>query len=172
MCMSEDASSRPSPQGAAWVAAQFALMLALLVAGPWWRGQWAGMATPAIGFALVLLGAWLGIAGVRALGVNRTVFPVPKPGAQLVTTGIFARVRHPLYASVIALGFGWALLWCSGPAFALAAAQVIFLYAKARLEERLLRERFAEYADYSLRVPRLVPRLFTKTMRLRPDSRP
>ena len=146
-------------------------MLALLVAGPWWRGQWTSKAAPAVGGALVLAGAWLGIAGVRVLGLNRTPFPEPKPGSQLVTTGIYARVRHPLYASVIALGFGWALLWRSGPALALAAGQVVFFYAKARLEERLLRECFAEYADYSRRVPRLLPRLFSKTTHLHRDSR-
>ncbi len=146
-------------------------MLALLTGGPWWRGQWPGIAAPAIGGALVLAGAWLGIAGVRVLGMNRTPFPEPKPGSQLVTTGIYARVRHPLYASVIALGFGWALIWSSAPALAPAAVQVAFFYSKARLEERLLRERFAEYADYSRRVPSLVPRLFSKATRPRPDSR-
>ena len=146
-------------------------MLALLGAGPWWRGQWPGRAAPAIGGALVLAGAWLGLAGVRVLGMNRTPFPEPKPGSQLVTTGIYARVRHPLYASVIALGFGWALLWRSGPALALAAAQAVFFHAKARLEERLLRERFAEYADYIRRVPRLLPLLISKTTQPRPDSR-
>ena len=135
------------------VAAQFAMMLALLVAGPLWHGQCPGKAALAIGGALVLAGAWLGIAGVRVLGMNRTPFPEPKPGSQLITTGIYARVRHPLYASVIALGFGWAMLWSSGPALALAAAQVVFFYGKARFEERLLRERFAEYADYTRRVP-------------------
>ena len=119
----------------------------------------------------MLAGAWLGIAGVRVLGLNRTPFPEPRPGSQLVTTGIYARVRHPLYASVIALGFGWALLWSSGPALALAAAQAVFFYVKARFEERLLRERFAEYADYTRRVPRLVPLLFSKTTQPRPDSR-
>jgi len=154
-----DARSSKSPQGSSWVAAQFAIMLALLGAGPMWRGQWPGMAAPGIGAALVLAGAWLGSAGVRVLGTNRTPFPEPKPGSQLITTGIYARVRHPLYASVIALGFGWALLSRSGPALALATTQVVFFHAKARFEERLMRERFAEYADYTRRVPRFLPRL-------------
>ncbi|HZJ17310.1 MAG TPA: isoprenylcysteine carboxylmethyltransferase family protein [Chthoniobacteraceae bacterium] len=164
-----DARSSKPPQGVAWVAGQFAIMLALLAAGPLWRGQWPGKVAPGIGAALVVAGAWLGIAGVRLLGINRTPFPEPKPGSQLVTAGIYARVRHPLYASVIALGFGWALLWCSGPALALAVAQTIFFYAKARFEERLLRERFAKYVDYARRVPRFLPRLFSKTTQ--PDSR-
>lgn len=156
------ARDKPSSQGAAWVAAQFAIMLALLGAGPWWRGQWPGRAAPGIGAALVLAGAWLGIAGVRVLGMNRTPFPEPKPGSQLVTSGIYARVRHPLYASVIAFGFGRALLWRSGPALALAAAHAVFFHAKARFEERLLRERVAEYAEYARRVPRFLPRLLSQ----------
>jgi protein-S-isoprenylcysteine O-methyltransferase Ste14 len=153
----------PFSQGAAWVAAQFAIMLTLLATGPLWRGQWLGQAAPASGAVLVLVGAWLGIAGVRVLGMNRTPFPEPKPGSQLITIGIYARVRHPLYASVIALGFGWALLWRSGAALALAVAQAVFFHAKARFEERLLHERFIEYADYARRVPRFVPRLLSKT---------
>lgn len=161
-----DARSSKPPQGSAWVAVQFVIMLALLGAAPLWSGQWPGKVAPAIGTALVLVGAWLGIAGVRVLGMNRTPFPEPKPGSQLITTGIYARVRHPLYASVIAIGFGWALLWRSGPALALAVAQAVFFYAKARFEERLLRERFDEYADYARRVPRLLPRLFSRTSQI------
>jgi protein-S-isoprenylcysteine O-methyltransferase Ste14 len=166
-----DARSSQPPKGTAWVATQFAIMLALLGAGPWWRAQWPGSVASWIGGALVLVSAWLGIAGVRVLGMNRTPFPEPKPGSQLVTTGIYARVRHPLYASVIALGFGWALLWRSGPVLALAGAQAVFFYAKARCEERLLRERFPEYASYARRVPRFLPRLFSGTTQLQADSR-
>lgn len=161
--MSARESGKPFPGSAAWVAAQFAIMLALLGVGPVCRGQSPGKSTPGIGAARVLAGAWLGIAGVGVLGINRTLFPEPKPGSQLVTTGIYARVHHSLYASVIALGFGRPLLWRSGPALALAAAQVAFFHAKARLEERLLRERFAEYADYTRRVPRFLPRPFSKS---------
>jgi protein-S-isoprenylcysteine O-methyltransferase Ste14 len=154
------------PQGAGWVVAQFVLMLALLCAGPLWRKQWPGNASLIVGAGLVLAGAWLGIAGVRVLGMNRTPFPEPKPGSQLVTTGIYARVRHPLYASVIALGFGCALLWRSGAALALAVVEVIFFYAKARFEERRLCEQFAAYSEYARRVPRFLPRLFTPASRL------
>ena len=148
--------------GIAWVAAQFALMLAVLGAGPMWIAQWRGWTAAGLGVVFVLIGAWLGIAGVRVLGMNRTPFPEPKQGSQLVTTGIYARVRHPLYASVIALGLGWALLWRSGPALALAAVQAAFFHAKARLEERLLPAQFPDYADYARRVPRFIPRLFSR----------
>ncbi len=162
---------RPALQSTRWVVAQFAIMFVLLGIGPWRHGQWRGKSGLAVGVALLLAGAWLGISGVRDLGRNRTPFPEPMAGSLLVTSGIYARVRHPLYASMIALGFSWALLWRSGPAIVLAAAQATFLYAKARLEERLLRERFVEYADYTRRVPRLLPRLFFKKEKPEPGSR-
>lgn len=158
--MNLSAASRT--QGLAWVATQFVLMLALLAAGPGWRGPWWGMVAMLCACALLLVGAWLGIAGLRVLGTNRTPFPAPKTGSQLVTTGIYARVRHPLYASLIALGFGWALLWRSGPALALAVAQTVFLHAKAKHEERSLRDHFPDYARYARRVPRFLPRLFSR----------
>ena len=150
------------PRGTAWVAVQFAIMLALLVAAPLWRGRRGGTAASVVGGTLVLTGAWLGIAGARRLGPSRTPFPEPKAESQLVTTGIYARVRHPLYASMIALGFGWALLWHSRPALLLAGVQALFLHAKAGLEERLLRVRFPQFAAYARRVPRLLPGLFSK----------
>jgi len=151
-----DTASRGSP----WVVAQFALMVAGLAAGPIWRAPRHGGLALAIGIALLLLGAWLGLRGKRDLGSERTPFPRPKDDAQLVTTGIYARLRHPLYAAVIALGFAWALLWQSWPAMALATLQIFFFDAKARCEERWLRERFPNYAAYAQRVKRFIPGLY------------
>jgi protein-S-isoprenylcysteine O-methyltransferase Ste14 len=135
-------------------------MFALLATGPVWRAQWQGGWNWSAGGALLLLGAWLGIRGDRDLGAHRTPFPRPKDNADLVTSGIYARVRHPLYAAVIALGMAWALLWRSEPALVLAVVQVPFFDAKARREERWLRERFAGYDEYAKRVQRFIPGLY------------
>jgi protein-S-isoprenylcysteine O-methyltransferase Ste14 len=142
------------------VAVQFALMFGLLAAGPFWRAQWQVGWTLALGGALVMAGAWAGLRGKHDLGAQRTPFPRPKDGGQLITTGIFARMRHPLYLGVIVLGFGWALIWRSGPALALAVLQAAFLDLKARREERWLRELFAGYDDYARRVKRFIPGLY------------
>ncbi len=153
-------SSINAQRGTGWVVVQFALMFTILAAGPVWRAQWPGGWTGALGGALLAVGAWAGLRGDRALGAQRTPFVKPKDAGQLVTTGIYARVRHPLYLSVIALGFAWALLWRSWPALVLAVAQVPFFDAKARREERWLRERFASYAEYARRVKRFIPGLY------------
>ena len=139
---------------------QFLLMLSLLFAGPFLRGHWNSAAGMAAGISLVLLSAWLGLVGKRDLGRQRTPFPRPKDDAKLITTGLYARMRHPLYAAVIALGFGWALLWQSWPAFVIAVLQVPFFDAKARNEEQWLRERFPDYEGYARRVKRFVPGVY------------
>jgi len=80
--------------------------------------------------------------------------------SQLVQHGIYAVIRHPLYTSVISVSLGWALVWQSWPAILVAAALIPFFHAKAHHEERWLREKFPEYADYERRVRRFIPWLY------------
>jgi protein-S-isoprenylcysteine O-methyltransferase Ste14 len=150
-------------RGRGWVLAQSLLLLALVLTGPLGRSAgeaWlAGMAA-VIGSVLFALGTVFGIVGVKHLGRNRTPYPQPLADAALVTTGIYAWVRHPLYASLIYAGFGWALLWNSYPALIIAALDLCFFTAKAQAEERHLRAKFPTYADYSTRVKRFLPGLW------------
>jgi len=150
----------PADRGGGWVLAQSALMVALLASGPLGSGQWPGAALLSAGGLFFLAGAAIGLAGVLTLGRDLTAFPKPRAGAVLVQRGIYARVRHPLYTSVLLLALGWSLLWCSPPALAIAALLALLLDRKARREEVWLRERFPEYAGYAKRVRRFVPFLY------------
>jgi protein-S-isoprenylcysteine O-methyltransferase Ste14 len=145
-------------RGGGWVMAQFALMGAVALSAIVWRGQLAAGWLLYFGIALVAAGAVFGVAGARALGKLRTPFPKPRPDSRLVEHGIYARVRHPLYTSVMLVSLGWALCWQSVVALAWALAQIPFFLAKARREERWLQERFPDYADYARRVPGFLPR--------------
>jgi protein-S-isoprenylcysteine O-methyltransferase Ste14 len=106
---------------------------------------------------LLASGAAAGIAGTLVLGRNRTPFPKPRSDSRLVQTGVYSLVRHPLYASLIALSFGWVCLWASGLGAVLAVVQAILLDAKARREERWLRQQFSDYVAYAAKVRRLIP---------------
>jgi protein-S-isoprenylcysteine O-methyltransferase Ste14 len=123
--------------------------------------SWALASAPAsiAGAALFFAGAWFGIAGTIVLGRNRTAYPRPLDASNLVKHGIYARVRHPLYTSLMLLSAGWALLWQSLPSLVAAVVMVPFLYGKSRREEHLLAEKFPHYADYARRVPRFLPRI-------------
>ena len=112
------------------------------------------------GIALMLVGASVALAGAMALGRNLTPFPKPADSAQLVRHGIYAVIRHPLYTSVIAVAIGWALVWQSWPALLVAAMLIPFFHAKAHHEERWLREKFPEYAEYEKRVRRFIPWIY------------
>jgi protein-S-isoprenylcysteine O-methyltransferase Ste14 len=112
------------------------------------------------GIVLCSAGAGLAAAGVWALGSQRTPFPKPRPEAMLVQRGIYSRVRHPLYISVILLAFGWALTARNWPTLAAAGALGIFFDVKARREEKWLREKFPEYSAYEERTCRFLPRVY------------
>lgn len=147
----------------AWVALQSVLLLALVVAGPWFRlaeAEGFNLGVFIVSGGLFLIGAVLGVLGVRHLGRNRTPYPQPLAEARLVTTGVYAWVRHPLYASLIYAGLGWAGIWHSTPALVIAVINVVFFDAKARCEERWLRAKFPEYAEYVRRVKRFLPRVY------------
>jgi protein-S-isoprenylcysteine O-methyltransferase Ste14 len=83
------------------------------------------------------------------------------PGQKVITTGPYAIVRHPMYASVLlylvgtplALGSYWGLVPLAG--------MLPFLLWRLFDEERLLRERLPGYTDYQEKVRhRLVPRIW------------
>ena len=147
-------------RGGVWVLGQFALMAAVIGSGWEWRQQWTSRLTLVLAVTLFALAAAISLWGAVALGRNLTPFPKPDRNAVLVQQGIYGVVRHPLYTGVLLAALGWAVAWASGPALALAVALGVFLKAKADHEERWLRERFPEYADYARRVRQLIPWIY------------
>jgi len=149
-------------RGGWWVAVQFGLLFALVLAPSelpglpalsMILGQWA----PVAGFVLCGSGAMLAGAGLLHLGANLTPFPRPRDDGRLVQHGVYAIVRHPIYSGIIIGAFGWSLLRSSMVALAFSAVLLIFFHLKSRREERWLVERYPEYADYQKRVKKLIP---------------
>ncbi len=80
----------------------------------------------------------------------------------LVTHGIYSKVRHPIYLSFIVMDVGIALAFGILPLLLLV---IIFCYshvATALREEKFLMERFSpEYTKYMQKVPyRIIPKVF------------
>jgi protein-S-isoprenylcysteine O-methyltransferase Ste14 len=78
----------------------------------------------------------------------------------LVQSGVYQLVRHPLYTSVVFCALAWSLWWNSVPALCCWAVTVVFMDAKARHEEIRLRQRFGHYPEYAARVKRLIPWIY------------
>jgi protein-S-isoprenylcysteine O-methyltransferase Ste14 len=105
--------------------------------------------------AMLLLGRSL-----LDLGHNLTPLPHPRDDGQLVQTGIYGLVRHPLYSGVISLALayaGWQMSWVH-----LVGSIGLFLFfnAKAKTEEAWLTTKFPEYANYCLTVKKLIPGIY------------
>jgi len=79
----------------------------------------------------------------------------------VIDSGVYARVRHPMYSSVILLLVGMAL-WLGSCAAALAAILPIALIGiRIIFEERFLRRELKGYDAYTARVRyRLIPYLW------------
>ncbi|MCB1186063.1 isoprenylcysteine carboxylmethyltransferase family protein [bacterium] len=79
-------------------------------------------------------------------------------GHQLVDTGLYSIVRHPMYAGVLCLLPGAALLLSSSWGLLAGIAGIVVLYLRAVQEEKLLCQQLPGYADYVKRVRhRLIP---------------
>jgi len=114
------------------------------------------------------LGLLVGFAGLVLSGVatwqlqaGRSLTPMPSPraGAALLTSGLYRRVRHPVYSGLLVWAFGMAISAASGLHFALFALLWIFFNAKAAHEERMLTQKFSGYSEYAARTPRFFPAL-------------
>lgn len=147
------------PRGEGWVAIQGVLLFAVAVTGllgPAWSGILYAV-TAVIGVAGIAVGMVLAVRGIRDLGSALTAMPHPLPGADLVVTGVYGLVRHPIYGGLVIAAFGWGLLTAS-PATVLAAGVLLgFFELKSRREEIWLESRFAGYAAYRARTRRLIP---------------
>lgn len=144
-------------KGGGWVLGQFIVLIGWLVLPPLGHSITRSFGFLISAVLLLALGAVAGVSGTLVLGRNRTPFPKPRSDSRLVQSGIYSLVRHPLYASLIALSFGWACLWESELDAVLALVQAILLDFKARREERWLKTQFSEYAVYAAKVRRLIP---------------
>lgn len=82
-----------------------------------------------------------------------------KNRATLITDGLFARVRHPIYALSITLMLCSVVILPTLPMAAAASVHVALMIAKAHREERHLLALHGEpYARYIARTGRFVPR--------------
>jgi protein-S-isoprenylcysteine O-methyltransferase Ste14 len=80
---------------------------------------------------------------------------------ELVTTGIRARVRHPIYLGHLCEVLGWCVGSGLIPLFALAGLAIVTGAVMIRIEDRELEARFgAAYRAYRGAVPAVVPRLW------------
>lgn len=86
--------------------------------------------------------------------------PVPNENYVLQTSGLYSKVRHPIYLSVIFLMLGCICFFSAYYTFVILFIGVIFLVKKMDFEEEELQKKFPEYAEYKKHTNRLIPHLY------------
>jgi protein-S-isoprenylcysteine O-methyltransferase Ste14 len=103
-----------------------------------------------ISVPFVIVGAYFGIAGVKATGVkvsetHRAEF--------IVTDGVYKRTRHPQYLGAVLSHIGMSILLSAAYSLLATFVVIIATYLTARKEEvELVREFGSEYEEYKSRV--------------------
>ena len=117
------------------------------------------LAIKIIGVALTAIGIGFAIWARVYIGENWSGIVTVKVGHELVRSGPYAWVRHPIYSGLLLAAFGTALV--RGEPRGLIAVIVLWLgfWMKSRVEEEFMLQTFGPaYKEYSRSTGALIPR--------------
>ncbi|MGA1826165.1 MAG: methyltransferase family protein [bacterium] len=118
-------------------------------------------------FYITIMGWIMSIVGVTidvaAMWQIRKSFSIMVEVRELVTSGIYGYIRHPLYVGEILHVFGIALLFNNKEAFIFFLMVCVVQTQRALLEEKKLAFSTSEYADYRKKAGFYLPKLGRKT---------
>jgi len=139
----------------------YALIVLAYLIQPSWT-VWSSVVLPTwmrwLGVNILLMGGVFVVRGFSDLGSNLTISPSTKESHQLVTTGSYGWVRHPLYSGVFVESVGVCLLMANWFAAVSAATFCVLIALRTRIEEDNLVAQFEdEYRQYQQRVGMFVP---------------
>jgi len=117
------------------------------------------MAVELLAAAMSIACLFLTISAIRELGKQWSLEARLVEGHDLVTTGPYNLVRHPIYTAMLGKLIATGIVLSYWPV--VVGAVLIFLtgtFIRTRFEERLLSDAFGEkFAEWKARVPGLVP---------------
>jgi len=135
----------------------FLMMLLGIVPGvpPWGIPEF-------VGIALFVVGAFYFVTAAATVGVKLSFLPSTLPSSEpnstsLITEGVYAHCRHPMYLGTLAASLGFSMLTLSFGRLFWTTVLYITLEIKADAEELILNDQFEKYADYAARTPKFVP---------------
>jgi protein-S-isoprenylcysteine O-methyltransferase Ste14 len=114
----------------------------------------------ALGLVLLVLGLGFAIWARVHIGRNWGTPMTQKEAPELVTSGPYGLVRHPIYAGILIAGLGTAVALSWSWLIAVVLAGIYFVYS-ATVEERYMTDQFPDtYPAYKRSTKMLVPFVF------------
>jgi protein-S-isoprenylcysteine O-methyltransferase Ste14 len=115
-----------------------------------------------LGIAVAAASLWLFYRTHRDLGQNWSVSLDLRERHTLVTTGVYALLRHPMYTGFWLMAVAQALLlpnWVAGPA-GLVGFGILFFGRIGREEEMMISAFGDDYRQYMRRTSRIIPWIY------------
>jgi protein-S-isoprenylcysteine O-methyltransferase Ste14 len=144
------------------IRAVIVVMVILLIRLGAFRGHGLNTNPWRVGAGLVLFAVGLGFAIWARVHIGRNWGSpmTQKDEPELVTSGPYHLVRHPIYSGILVAGFGTAVALSWVGLIAVVLAGVYFLYS-ATVEERYMNEQFPHtYPAYKRSTKMLLPFIF------------
>ena len=101
-----------------------------------------------VGFLIIIIAFIILLVAIKDLGRNLSPFPRPINNSNLVTTGIYRYMRHPMYYSLIFISFGIFITKLSIYYLFLSISLGLIIKFKIALEEQYLNNKFKNYLLY------------------------
>jgi protein-S-isoprenylcysteine O-methyltransferase Ste14 len=114
-----------------------------------------------LGAAITITGLLFAVWARQYLGRNWSSSVTIKQGHELITTGPYAVVRHPIYTGILTGFLGVAIAMSQVRGFIVPALFFLAFWLKLRREEQFMRSQFGDvYTTYAHHTSALVPYLF------------
>jgi protein-S-isoprenylcysteine O-methyltransferase Ste14 len=114
-----------------------------------------------LGAAITIAGLLFAVWARQYLGRNWSSSVTIKQGHELITTGPYAVVRHPIYTGILTGLLGVAIAMSQVRGFIVPALFFLAFWLKLRREEQFMRSQFGDvYTTYAHHTSALVPYLF------------
>ena len=105
-----------------------------------------------LGILIIIIALIIMLVSIKDLGRNLSPFPRPINNSNLVTTGIYQFMRHPMYYSLIFISIGVFLIKLSIYHLFLTISLALIIKFKIALEEKYLINKFKNYLPYKNQV--------------------
>jgi protein-S-isoprenylcysteine O-methyltransferase Ste14 len=113
-----------------------------------------------LGALIVALGIAIRLKALIDLGTAFSMKVERKENQELVTRGLYATIRHPLYLASLVIALGIPVLLSAWLTLVLTVLTTIGILVRIRKEERFMREQFPGYEEYAKGTWRLLPGIY------------
>jgi len=108
---------------------------------------------------ITIFGVLILLLALLQLNTNLSPFPTPKSNSQLIQTGLYKYIRHPIYTGILVMLFGYGFYVNSAFKIVITLILLILFFFKSSYEEERLLSKYHNYIEYRKKTGRFSPKI-------------